>query len=336
MNGVVLLGSDGRSPRRLPLLSAPLGSTTGAALSIAWAPNSRSLAINEADGHRLVIRGIDGRVRVIRRAGGTTVMGSMTWSPDGRWISYNRENRGGANGVGCCSASLHRIHPDGSGDHAVTVIHEYHDVPLRFSGLRTGADSRSLPMGATCAIPRSLSSRRLPADHRSSDADGGVASPNGSERAVFQLGLNGQPNSLSLIDASGQSRALATTLPPSGPGSWSPDGTKLVIACAQTSTENGFSTTGAVDLGIVDPTGGPAQVLTHLPSGSAVEFLAWRPTRYTANTAVQCAGPLAFYACLMLGSCGRCGCATSTRSSASRAFGSESGLLSPPSVIAGD
>jgi Tol biopolymer transport system component len=129
-NDVVLLGGDGRKPRRLPLLRAPPGSTAHASPSFGWAPNSRSLAINEADGHRLAIRGIDGRVRVIRRTGSMPVMEFVTWSPDGRWISYTRANYGGANGAGCCSSSLHLIHPDGSGDHTVAVMHEaVHDTP---------------------------------------------------------------------------------------------------------------------------------------------------------------------------------------------------------------
>ena len=113
--------------------------TTGAGVSFGWAPNSRSLAIDEAGGHQLVIRGLDGRIRVIRRTGKTTAMGSVTWSPDGRWISYDRDNLGGGNGVGCCSSSIHLIHPDGSGDHAVAMVHEaIHDVPYTVAAWSAG------------------------------------------------------------------------------------------------------------------------------------------------------------------------------------------------------
>ncbi len=96
-------------------------------------------------------------------------------------------------------------------------------------------------------------------------------SAEGRELAVGRVGV---PPSLTLIDASGHRRALATALPPSPfAGAWSPDGTKLVISGAQTSKSGKIR---AVDLEIIDPNGGSAKVLAQLPQGTQVQTLAWR------------------------------------------------------------
>lgn len=99
--------------------------------------------------------------------------------------------------------------------------------------------------------------------------------------SVFLLGGDGREVAvmrggapISLIDASGHSRTLATVLPPSlFAGAWSPDGTKLAIAGAETSSSGKIR---AADLEIVDPVGGPPTVLAKLPSGTQVTVLAWR------------------------------------------------------------
>jgi hypothetical protein len=280
-NGVMLLGGDGRNPRLLPLLRAPPGNTTGAVPSFGWAPNSRSLAINEAAGHQLVIRGLDGHIRVIRRTGKTTVMGSVTWSPDGRWISYDRDNLGGGNGVGCCSSSLHLIHPDGSGDHPVAMVHEaIHDVPSpafwapsghRFAFTTEGRDARDPTLALVNADSGTITP--LPLANVSVVA----WSSDATEFAIWQGFPPGQPSALSWIDASGQSRPLTTMLPPYPVAAWSAEETSLVIVGAQTGSQDGVFTIGAVDLELVDLAGGPPRVLTQLPSGSSVQLLAIRP-----------------------------------------------------------
>jgi hypothetical protein len=277
INGIVLLRGDGRNPRPLPLLPVPPGSTTGDAASFGWAPDSRSLAINEAGGHLLVIRGLDGRTRVIRRTGPTTVIGRVTWSPDGRWISYDRDNLGGANGVGCCTTSLHLIRPDGSGDHTVAVMHEsQHDTPTaavwapgghRFAFTTAGWDARDPAL----ALVDSDSGKVMPLP-----GAGVVALVAGRTAYVISAGL---PNTLSLVDASGAPHPLATALPPSTVAASSADGTSLVVAGAQTGDQAGSPANGAADLELVDLAGGPPRVLTHLPSGSTVELLAVRPAR---------------------------------------------------------
>ncbi len=280
-SGVVLLSGDGRNPWLLPLLRAPPGNLTSAGPSFGWAPNSRSLAINEAAGHQLVIRGLDGHIRMIRRTGSNTVMGSVTWSPDGRWISYDLDNLGGGNGVGCCSSSIHLIHPDGSGDHAVAMVHEaIHDVPSpafwapgghRFAFTTEGRDARDPTLALVDADSGTITPLPL--------ADVAVVawSADATEFAIWQGFPPGQPSTLSWIDASGQSRPLATILPPYLVTAWSAGETSLVIVGAQTGSQDGVFTIGAVDLELVDLAGGPPRVLTQLPSGSSVQTLAIRP-----------------------------------------------------------
>jgi Tol biopolymer transport system component len=277
LDGVVLLARNGSRARALPQLGAG-PALTGSARSFAWAPNSRTLAINEGDGHRLVIRGIDGGARVIRRTGKTIVMFALAWSPDGRWISYDRGNLGGANGAGCCSMSLHLIHPDGSGDHTVAVMHEpIHDAPSaalwthdghRFAFSTDGRDTRDPRLARV-------------------DADSGVVtalpvpitgafplgwSPDGSELAAVE---GGERTSVVLLDLAGQSRSLTTALPPQRfAGAWSPDGHSLVIACAAPGSGK-----VAAELELVDVAGGPPRALTQLPLGTQVGVIAWRPGR---------------------------------------------------------
>ena len=102
-------------------------------------------------------------------------------------------------------------------------------------------------------------------------------SADATEFAILQGYPPGQPNTLSWIDASGQSRPLATTLPPYPVTAWSAEQTSLVIVGAQTGSQDGVFTIGAVDLELVDLAGGPPRVLTQLPSGSSVQTLAIRP-----------------------------------------------------------
>jgi hypothetical protein len=282
LNGIALLTGDGRNPRLLPLIPPSPGSSSGDDPSFGWAPDSRSLAINEDGGHQLVIRGLDGHIRVIRRTGRTTVIGSVTWSPDGHWISYDRENLGGVPGVACCSNSLHLIHPDGSGDHTVAVMHDLtHDSASpdlwapgghRFAFSTEGFDPRD-PMlalvdadsGRVTPLPRG---DRLVAWER-----------DGTEYVISQGFPNGQPSTLSLIDALGQSHPLATMLPPSTVAASTADEADLVVAGAQTSSQGGSFTVGAADLELVDLAGGPPRVLVQLPSGVSVQLLAARPAR---------------------------------------------------------
>ena len=150
------------------------------------------------------------------------------------------------------------------------------------SGLRTGTYSRSRPRGATCATPRSLWSTPTPGrsrHFRSQMPAWSAWSADGAEYAIWQGFPPGQPSALSWIDASGQSRLLATVLPPNLVAAWSVDETNLVIVGAETGSQGGgVFTIGAVDLEAVDLTGGPPRVLTQLPSGSAVQLLAVRPT----------------------------------------------------------
>jgi Tol biopolymer transport system component len=272
--GVVLLGGDGRGSRPLPQVAARptrLGTTYR---EFAWAPNSRSLVVNEADGHRLVIRGIDGGARVIVRTGPNAAMLRVSWSPDGRWITYYREDMGGDNGVGCCSLSLRLIHPNGSGDHSVVVMHEPHDTPSaalwapgghRFAFTSEARDARDPSFALVDPDSGKVTAFPIP------NAVPVAWSADGRELAVMR---GGAPNSLTLIGESGQSRTLATVLPPSlFAGAWSPDGTKLAVAGAQMSTGGKIR---AADLEIVDPAGSPPTALAKLPSGSQVTVLAWR------------------------------------------------------------
>ena len=285
--GVVLLASNGRGRRQLPGLTAPatdLPAVTGAD-SFAWAPNSRSLAIAEAGGHRLVIRGIGGGARVITQTGNHAGMDSLSWSPDGRWISYNRIYDGGGDGLCPCSMNLRLIRPDGSADHAVVVMHDTihgRPSPARWdpSGHRFAFSIPEAfdPRDPALAVVRAGSGKitRLPIlkfpELRPYVFVIGW-SPDGSELAATQAGAFHQANSVALFDASGHRRALATVLPPSiGGGAWSPDGTKLVISGAQ-----GSYGEGAADLELVDPKGGPPRVLWKLPRGSRATVLAWRP-----------------------------------------------------------
>jgi TolB protein len=276
LDGVVLLDRDGRHPRTLPQLNIPPG-RSGASRSFAWAPNSRSLAVNEGNGHRLVVRGIDGGARVIRRTGDSTLMLRVTWSPDGRWISYDRDDIGGDNGVGCCSMTLHLIRPDGTGDHVVAVMREaIHDTPgaalwapggQRFAFTTDARDVRDPVLALVDARSGTLTVIPMPTPNVFPIA----WSADGSGFAVVQ---GGEPTSLLLIDASGRSQALATALPPWGlAGGRSADG-KLVIAGAQVSSSGEV---GAVDLELIDPAGGAPSVLTQLPRGSEVRILDWRP-----------------------------------------------------------
>ena len=277
LHGVVLLRGDGRRPRPLPQIPLPPGSTSGQDTSFGWAPDSRSLAINEAGGHELVIRGLDGRIRVIRRTGRTAVMGAVTWSPDGHWISYDRDDLGGANGVGCCSDSLHLIHPDGSGDHIVAVMHDaIHDAPSpalwaprghRFAFSTEGFDARDPARALVDADSGKVTPLRMDAGLVAWVA-GGI---------ISQGFPNGRPSTLSLIDASGQRHPLATILPPSGVAASSAEAASLVVAGAETRTRGGSPTVVASDLELVDLTGGPPRVLTHLPKGTSVEVLSVRP-----------------------------------------------------------
>ncbi|MDP9222441.1 MAG: hypothetical protein M3P18_01020 [Actinomycetota bacterium] len=268
---VMLLRGDGRDLRRLPLLSARPASTYISDPSFAWAPNSHSLAINEAGGHRLVIRRIDGGVRVIRRTGSDAAMFRLSWSPDGRWISYDREGR--------FSMSIHLIHPDGSGDHTAVVIHD--SVPNnspspalwapgghRFAYTTESSDARDPPLGVVDTDSGKVAALAMP------NALPIGWSADESEFAAVQRGLNGQPGSLLLIDASGQSRALLMALAPSGlAGAWSPDGKKLAVS--------GTDHQGAFDIELVDPVGGPPRVVAQLPHDSPVQLLTWRPHAQT-------------------------------------------------------
>lgn len=276
LDGVVLLDRDGLHPRLLPQITIPAG-RSGTGRSFAWAPNSRSLAVNEGDGHRLVIRGLDGGARVIRRTGDTTVMLRITWSPDGRWISYDRDNLGGDNGVGCCSMTIHLIHPDGTGDHAVAVMHEpIHDTPSpalwapgggRFAFTTEARDGRDPVLAFVDAGSGKLTALPMPTPNVFPIA----WSSDGRELAFVQ---GGEPTSLLLVDASGRSRALATGLPPWGLAGVRSSDAKLVIAGARVSSSGAI---GAVDLELVDPAGGPPRVLTPLAQGTQVQILDWRP-----------------------------------------------------------
>lgn len=271
---VFLLGGDGRGLRELPQLEARPSRLGTTYREFAWAPNSRSLVVNEADGHRLVIRGIDGGARVIARTGPNAAMLRVSWSPDGRWITYYREDMGGDNGVGCCSLNLRLIHPNGSGDHSVVVMHEPHDTPSaalwapgghRFAFTSEARDARDPSIALVDPDSGKVTAFPIP------NAVPVAWSANGREVAVMR---GGAPNSLTLLDASGHSRTLATALPPSlFAGAWSPDGTKLAIAGAQMSSSGKIR---AADLEIVDPAGGPPTVLAKLPSGTQVTVLAWR------------------------------------------------------------
>jgi hypothetical protein len=199
----------------------------------------------------------------------------LSWSPDGHWISYDRDNLGGANGVGCCSMSLHLIHPDGSGDHVVIKMRE----PLQ----DTPTAPLWAPSGHQFAFTTEASDARDPALALADASSGKITalpvpnanvfpigwSPDGTELAVMQ---GGATNSLQLIDASGQTRALATSLSPWLAGAWSRDG--LVITGAQTDSNSHI---GKADLELIDPAGGQPRVLTNLPLGSQVTIVSWRP-----------------------------------------------------------
>jgi Tol biopolymer transport system component len=231
--------------------------------------------INEGLGHQLVIHGLDGSSRVIRRTGSKIVMSEVRWSPDGRWISYVRDD-------GCCSTTIHLVHPDGSGAHTVAVMEDpRHDSP---------SAALWAPDGQLFAYTTQASDFR---DHTLTLLDAGsgkitvspvpnaypfACSKEGTELAVvqggFEGGVNGQPNSVLMIDASGQGHPLATVKQPSvRAGAWSPDGTKLVISGV---IFHGIEIRAA-DLELIDAANGPPRVLTDLPPQTQVEILAWRP-----------------------------------------------------------
>ncbi len=280
--GVVLLAGDGHGLRRLPQLRR--GHAQGSTFpgSFSWAPDSRMLAVDEAAGHRLVIRGIDGGARVIRRTGSGTLILSVSWSPDGRWIAYDRDRDvGSANGAGCCSMTLHLIRPDGSGDHTVAVMRDAaHDAPSR-ALWAPGAERFVFSTEARDPDDPALALVDVDSGKVTALALRGLAlgwSGDGRELAVVRVASNGRPNALSLIDSSGHGRVLATDLPPSAfAGAWSPTGTKLVIAGARVRAHE----ITAADLELIDPAGGSPRVISQLPRGSEVESVAWRPAAGT-------------------------------------------------------
>jgi dipeptidyl aminopeptidase/acylaminoacyl peptidase len=280
---VELLRADGGDAHDLPALRTGSTTTSTSSPSFSWSPSSRALVTTEAAGHRLVIRGIDGGARVIARAGPGTVFLDVSWSPNGRWIAYERDVlSGGANGGGCCSASLRLMHPDGTGDRTISALRDSaHDAASpaqwtpgsdRFAFATEGRDPRDPTLGLVATVSGTVTSVREV-----------YATPLGWSHAGRGLAVlqappsDAGPNTLALVAASGRSHVLSTILPPIWAGSWSPDGGLLAVSGANVAYANGDEKIGDVDLELVDPVDGTVRVLARLPRGTEVDELAWRP-----------------------------------------------------------
>jgi Tol biopolymer transport system component len=280
---VELLRADGSGAHELPALRAGSTTTSTSFPSFSWSPSSRSLVTTEAAGHRLVIRGIDGGARVIARAGPGTVFLDVSWSPNGRWIAYERDVLGGgANGSGCCSASLRLMRPNGTGDRTIRALRDsVHDAASpaqwtpgsdRFAFATEGRDPHDPTLGLVATVSGTVTS-----------VTEAFATTLGWSRAGRGLAVlqaprsDAGPNTLALVAASGRSHLLPTILPPLWAGSWSPSGALLAVSGARVTYANGDERIGDVDLEIVDPVAGTVRVLASLPRGTEVDGLAWRP-----------------------------------------------------------
>lgn len=254
---LVLLDEDGRSARRLPIVSDGLAPFPDAAS----APDGRRLVV--ARGNAVTVRALDGRVlRVLVRARPRAgeAFSNPTWSPDGRWVGFE-------------DAIGYDVVPAAGGSPTVVFrVADDHDVPYvewsRDSSavLRSGGDQR-VPSDPTLAMVdrRTRRMRVLPLPP-GTVAGHAMWSPSGREIAFVSY-TQAHP-ALAVDDvATGRIRRVATRRSPWGV-SWSPDGRFLVAVTGLGS-----------QIEVVPAVGGPARVLLSQSKPWIFSSAAWQPRR---------------------------------------------------------
>jgi Tol biopolymer transport system component len=128
---IVLVDAGSGAQRILPVLAAK-PRTRQPLSTAAWAPDGRSLAIVDG-GSSVVVRATNGKlIRTVARAVDPNhSVAKPTWSPDGRWIGFERLFSGGVDGRGCCTDTYRIVPATGGIERRVLTIHDggIHDSP---------------------------------------------------------------------------------------------------------------------------------------------------------------------------------------------------------------
>jgi Tol biopolymer transport system component len=140
---IMLVDRDGAHERLLSAFPPRPHARVHGYVSAAFSPDSKSLVVSEASGHVVVIRRISGGAPhvLVRERSGNVIADPVTWSPNGRWIGYQRVDFGAPNSN--ATGALHLIRANGRNDHMVLVIHDVnHDIPT----VTWSHDSRTLAL----------------------------------------------------------------------------------------------------------------------------------------------------------------------------------------------
>jgi Tol biopolymer transport system component len=215
--------------------------------NLAWSTDGRSLALRTSAGALLVLR--NGSLKSIGRAG------EFTWSPTGRWIAYDRAEKGQYS-----TTTLVLVHPDGSGLRRVVV-------PYPGSGLEWSSDGRYVAFSTVRDGVGVLDVRRGRVRYLADDdSDMILWAPTGHRFA------SSTTDGITLYDVdTGTSRLL--TSDEAYQAVWSPDGRFLAYVA-----RSGFGVYISGDLRVVS-LGGTVRTLVRANGdyGGFMGNLEWRP-----------------------------------------------------------
>jgi Tol biopolymer transport system component len=246
----------------------------GCPFDFAWAPDGKRLAV-------VLVAKDSTRVRIYSSAGQMladvtppaarvlTTYNALTWSPDGRWLGFERFL--GTEGTSsCCRATYVLMHPDGSGLRTLFTIHDpIHDTPT-VSWAPNGAqlafvsDAHGDPRFAVVDVA-SGEVHRLKLDSWQSPP---AWSPDSSRLAIADW----HDGTIQVIKPSGVVLQKLRVHASTGPV-WSPDGKTLAFSLGNPDAPRNMSQVLMIPAG-----GGHARVVATLPRGSQVIQLEWART----------------------------------------------------------
>ena len=184
----------------------------------------------------------------------------LTWSPDGRWISYDKVAFDDY-----LNPSLHLVHADGSDAHTVIQTDDGRAIDVPDTAIWS-PDGHQFSTGTSQESPDDPGFVLVDPDSGTLTEMPGLGvpigwSPDGKEYGFFA------DRTLSLRDTAGATRTFQSRLRHIDAAAWSSTGELAVAATSGATT----------DIECIDMVRGQPEVITHLPQGSIVGDFNWRP-----------------------------------------------------------